>query len=128
MLLLLLLLAWLMEVNQGDLWSFQFFLHHLRRQGPPPVKLIHSVIPEVDVRLLSLWHGVDSLLLLGLTHGSVSITKRGLLLEELVHFKVGPCDHIGGLRPASLVAGGGLLLSRGVDEGGLVPGGQVGQL
>ena len=64
----------------------------------------------------------------GLLHRSVSITKRGLLLEELVHFKVGPCDHIGGLRPASLVTGGGLLLGGGVDEGGLTPGGQVGQL
>ena len=50
------------------------------------------------------------------------------LLEEQVHFVVGPRDHLGGLRSASLVAGGDLLLGGGVDEVGLVLGGQVGQL
>ena len=39
-----------------------------------------------------------------------------------------PCYHHSGRRSASLTASGGLLLGRGVNERGQVPGRQVGQL
>ena len=99
---------------------------HLRL--PSPVELLHPVVLEVNLRLLFLRQGAGLLLLLRLVHVSIRIGRGGLSLEELVHLVVGLRDHLGGLGPAPLVARGGVLLGGGVDEGGQVPGGQVGQL
>ena len=68
------------------------------------------------------------LFLLRALHGPVGVDLGCLLAEELVHLVVGLRDHLSGLGPAPLVACGCLYLGGGVDQGGLVPRCQVGQL
>ena len=99
---------------------------HLRL--PSPVELLQPVVLEVNLRLPSLRHGACLLLFFRLGHVSIRLGRGGLSLEELVHLAICLGDHLGGLGPAPLVARGGVLLGGGVDEGGQVPGGQVGQL
>ena len=62
------------------------------------------------------------LLLLRALHRPVGIDHRCLLLEELADLVVGLGDHLCGLGPAPLVACWGVLLGRGVNQSGQVPG------
>ena len=74
--------------------------------------------------LLLLHLGPYTLLLSG--HGSIALDR--FLPVEVVHLGVGLGNLLSGSGPAHLAASRRLLLHRGLDEGGLVPRSQVGQL
>jgi hypothetical protein len=57
--------------------------------------------------------------------GHRDITLDWLLSVVLVHLVIRLCHHLRGLRSASLVSRGSLLLCRGVNERGAVCGSQI---
>ena len=68
------------------------------------------------------------LLFLRLLHRSVYVDLSWLLPEEVVDLVVGLGNHLSCLGSASSIARGDVLLSRGLYQGGQVPGGEVGEL
>ena len=68
------------------------------------------------------------LLFLRLLHGSVFVDLGCLPPEEVYDLVVGLGNHLGGPGSTPLITGGDVLLSRGLNQGGQVPGSEVGEL
>ena len=68
------------------------------------------------------------LLFLRLLHGSVFVDLSCLPPEEVYDLVVGLGNHLGSPGSTPLITGGDVLLSRGLNQGGQVPGSEVGEL
>ena len=67
-------------------------------------------------------------LFLRLLHGSVFVDLSCLPPEEVYDLVVGLGNHLGSPGSTPLVTGGDVLLSRGLNQGGQIPGSEVGEL
>ena len=95
-----------------------WLLHRARLGVAAGVDEFHDLLPWCLLLLL----------FLRLLHGSVLVDLSCLPPEEVYDLVVGLGNHLGSPGSAPLVTGGDVLLSRGLNQGGQVPGREVGEL